>query len=76
MGLSAFDLILIGFCAVLFFRVAGMERRSGIVWALMSLAVSMLSLFVTHTHIILLQLVLFGAMWALNYFKPDPKANL
>ncbi len=72
----AFDAILIGFCAVLFYRVAAMERRSGIVWAMLSLAASVLSMFVTHTHVILLQVVLFGVMWALNYFKPDRKMEL
>ncbi len=66
--------LLIAF-AVFFNRLAAMERRSGLIWALASIAASLLAMFVVEIHILLAQAILFCVMWLLNFIKPDKKID-
>ena len=68
-------MLLIVFSAILFYRLATMERRSGLIWCAASLAASTLATWVLGIHIIVAQLLLFCLMWFLNYRKPDRKMD-
>lgn len=62
--------------AILFYRIAAMERRSALIWSLASIALSMLAIFVVHIHVLIAQAALFCFMWFLNYRKPDRKIDI
>ncbi len=74
--MSATTPVVVILCAILFFRIASMERRSGLIWSAASVAVSAACIFVIQLHFVLGQFLLFCVMWYLNYIRPDKKIDV
>ena len=75
-AMSMLDGTLLVAFAVFFNRLAAMERRSGLIWTLASIAASLLAMFAVGIHILLAQALLFCVMWFLNFIKPDKKIDV
>lgn len=68
--------ILAALSAILFYRIAAMERRSAPIWSAASVALSAFAIFILHIHVLVVQIALFCFMWFLNYLKPDRKIDI
>jgi hypothetical protein len=69
-----FNAIFVVVLAAFFYRLAAMDRRSSVVWAIASLAVNGVVLLILRWGFIMSlggQLALFGVMWAANLSRAD-----